>query len=420
MSSVSSVRSGMKASMSWGAAVYMLAAGTASANLVTNLTQHTGYTTISSAVSAAQANDIIEVYNGTYDETITMASAKVGLTLRAAAGQKPVITPSTGSAQTAVTINCTSGTVQGFEITGATLNTGIASGTGYGYVRVIGNTIHDLDNISSPVIGFTSGGLNYQILSNTIYHLATSSSNQFEYGMNIPNGGSGASRMALIIGNVITNLGKGTGTGRPFGVYAQNAGACNILIANNTIANLNGTYAGFLNFASGTSNNVIRNNVFTYFTYNNGANSSTGIQNPGMNSIVEGNYIEGGYNYGASCSGITGPGSGCVINNNTFHNLGANNVYSAGTNFLCCNNLVIMDSAATAFNDAAGSSANTYSNNIAIGRSASTSTHTIWATSTTTNDVYCGNTLMVLTATPGDGAGYNGSGKGGVNPNALR
>jgi len=64
--------------------------GVVLANNVHNVTQNKWYDTLSAATAAANANNVIEVYNS-FTETATVKILKNGLTIRAAAGKNPTI-----------------------------------------------------------------------------------------------------------------------------------------------------------------------------------------------------------------------------------------------------------------------------------------------------------------------------------------
>ena len=113
---------------------------------VTNLTTAVGYDAIQAALDDASANDIIEAYEGTYNEVLTNDVS--GVVLRAHAGDQVVVSPT--STETAILMQANDTVVQGFEITGSGIMIGIQMKCS-DRMKAIDNYIHDISptNVST-------------------------------------------------------------------------------------------------------------------------------------------------------------------------------------------------------------------------------------------------------------------------------
>ncbi|MBU4211625.1 MAG: right-handed parallel beta-helix repeat-containing protein [Kiritimatiellae bacterium] len=256
--------------LSWAAATLW-----GSAQMVTNITQATGSTTITGAIAAANAGDVLEVYNGTYVENVVIN--KNLITVRAAAGQNPVVSPGSGYGVNVSSLTCT---VERLEITGTGVTEAIvinAAGA-----RIINNYIHDLlTNGTAWVYGIEHvAGNDPYIVSNRIANLSNASGS---YLLCI----RARSPMSGLwcAGNTISNI---SGAATSYGIYLEGK---DMIARNNRIVNVRHPTTSFGSIYVATS---------------------------ASNTLVEGNYMDGGTNSGVC--GVYLAGSYVTVHDNDLRN----------------------------------------------------------------------------------------------------
>lgn len=322
---------------------------------VSNTVTHQVAATLTAAVAAAAAGQTLEVYDGVYAENVTLD--RDNLTVRAAPGTTPLLSQTTGSGA-AIRVTATNVTVQGLEISGAGYASGIAySGVG---TRLVQNRIHHLwagGGGANPAAVYglrdEGTGCDHQLTSNVLYRLGTASSNQFEYGIYVLQGGGGpgAARVAF---NTISNLGRGAVSAPATAVYGLHSPAAShtgTLLEGNRIADLNSGVVGGI--VSAGSSNIVRHNEIVNYTGNGGSSlNACGIsQNYSLAGgwQISGNRIEGGGQAGQNVQGIVVAGYGNLVHDNLVHNAGRFALYSDAVvpGNLFSHNLVIQDGSAT-------------------------------------------------------------------------
>ena len=141
------------------------------------------FTSIQAAVAAATSpNDVVEVYDGTYVEQVNVSpghGGANGLTLRAATGQHPILSPTNSGWNLVVLISDRRGvTLQGFEITGSNIVQAVDFRNSSEF-RMLDNRIHDLvigvcHAVEIADYGMSTNGI---VAGNSFYNIGDGSPN---------------------------------------------------------------------------------------------------------------------------------------------------------------------------------------------------------------------------------------------------
>ena len=326
---------------------------------VYNSTQKIYYTTVQPALDEANANDTIEVADGTYYESIVFPSNNI--ILKSASGNPNDVIIQGENDKPTVKIN---DSADGTKITGFTIkhnNTGSLSAytiSGRGIVFDNGNLTVDNCVISSNFsVDYSGGGIDIHGGTLTITN-STISGNSTDYsGGGIQNSATLTITNSTISGNSAANWGgidnngtltitNGTISGNEAGGIYNHNGTINI--ANSIISSNSVNYGSGIENNGGTititgstvSNNEgsgIKNNGTFNITNttisNNSANSDAGgIQNGGTLTIT-GSTISGNHTFETG-GGIQNVGTLTITNSTISGNIGefcAGGIYNGGT-----------------------------------------------------------------------------------------
>ena len=195
------------------------------------------YSTLSAAISAAEADDVILIYPGTYDQGSTELVVNKAVHLKAVG--KVTITGSPPNLQYVMSITAAAATVEGFDI----VMTG--SGSDGGVVKITSAAVLQRCTIDHNGIGSTSVGIYCSGNGAKIVDCEVQNSVAFD-GINIGSGGSST---------VVRNC-KVTGNG--VGIYVS-SGANNVLIEGCEISAGGSNYG--ITLASGLTGTVIRSSL---------------------------------------------------------------------------------------------------------------------------------------------------------------
>ncbi len=303
---------------------------------VHNITQNTYYTTISAGITAANANDVIEVAAGTYTESLLINKALTIL------GPNAAVSPNGGSRVAEATIDLTGGSVikiaadninlKGFKIQGLNQQGAIMSGGSLSGTTAADNiTIEKnlFDNLKGNAI-YTNGSIsNWTITDNKIQNVSSyTSGGTYGSAMGFWRGANNIT----ITNNTISNC---SWEGIQFVCYTTSAS--NILVQNNTISNI--LHSG-MNIASNLNNvDIIGNSITNANTSSTAIEGGIIIQGLGnvADAVISGNTISGSYNGIYVQDNLTG--KGLVVNDNNLSgnsNKAINNA-ATGTLAATCN-----------------------------------------------------------------------------------
>ena len=273
---------------------------------VTN-SPNTYYCKIQDAVDDASVNQTIEVSTGTFNENVTIDVA--GLIVKNAVSAAPVVQPTTGIA---IIIAANNVTIEGFEISHATLDDGYDVGI---YINLFNNAIiqNNLFTNNSCALALIDAG-NNDVLNNTFTANAlgifldgnTDGLGHFDGGGNGPF--YSLSLNNDIIGNTIQN---GVTVAFPFdddgvGIYVDAACEGNEFDNNDIINN-----AGTGYYAWKASNNMITNNEIS-------GNDTWGIELMGSSgNTITGNTLAGNTTYGINIRSGALSSTSNIITGNT-------------------------------------------------------------------------------------------------------
>ena len=267
------------------------------------------YTTIQSAIEAANAGDTIIVNEGTFEESLTID--KEGLILKSAFGPESTVIDG-GGAASSITITADNVTVEGFTVTGA-------ADTGFDKGDILLIEVQD-NTIKNNIITANAGnGICLLQSDNNIIKNNVITGN--EYGIRFDNTGYPIGKSC----NYNTVVGNNISDNRSRGVYfrASMNGAMGNSFLNNTITN-NNSYGiqveGFVFKRNTIEGNIISGHTTNGISINEGARENTiknntifnnfgntysifaggiyigGSSSYPSNNIIEGNIIYANYN----------------------------------------------------------------------------------------------------------------------------
>lgn len=267
-----------------------------------------GYTTIQSAINAANPGDIIKVNSGTYIENININK---GLTLQSVSGAIATIISGTATGNI-ITISADNVVVNGFNITnGNILGVGIYS-SDYGnltitnnIINAIGNSANDISGRGIEVISSSANVDNISITNNQINNitsgLKTAGNSKSASGISIGWSTGNYNITNLVIqNNVISNINADTspwGSTKGQGAYgilinhgtngiAKTVGA---QILNNQITDLEGLWAHGIGLEGDTPNAVVTGNIISNLIDHKGGTDAIAIfaeANPSISTIT--------------------------------------------------------------------------------------------------------------------------------------
>ncbi|MCI0684041.1 MAG: right-handed parallel beta-helix repeat-containing protein [Gemmataceae bacterium] len=316
------------------------------------------FATLGAALAAAQANDTIQVFSGTYQETLNID--KNGIKLTEKPGETAIITapPDTDPSEAIIDVTGIKVKIEGFEIDGSTngdgdVHAGIRILNG-GSATIRNNVIHGLSGANDPAFG-----IGIQVGASDVTGAAGKGAAWIDWnavhdylGAGVLVDGNASS--ATIKDNTITGSGA-TATTVQYGVQISRTASGRVEfndITNNNFGDEFVTSAGVLVFETTAKTVVARNYVennqtgIYLFTVGNGQvlnNDVVGgdygisVEEFSFNNLVKGNDV---CNAGVDGIGVY-DSSNNQIKSNDVHGSGDTGIYlqNADANELFCNDL---------------------------------------------------------------------------------